>query len=899
MATLPLPVSSWRPACCLLLALFCAAAPGCTRRFFRKAADKEVDATLAEKDHNEAWQIENYHVYPDPRSRFADPTNPDRPPMPPDDPDVRAHAPNPQKPGKAGIDYIEGVGYLDLLKEWDAENRSHESEKKDTTADAATPENAPKPYGDAAKSTNTTADTEKKGFLLKLEQAIELGLINSREYQDRREDLYLTALPVTLQRFSFAAQFLATEQAVRERTGRETVSGQHNRFRFNSNTGFNKLFSTGALLLFRFANQTVVELTGNFPKHTTSVSTVSLDLTQPFLRGGGRAVTLEPLTQAERNLVYGIRDYARFRKEYYVALAGGGEFGAVGRFFSFGVPTSGNAPTEGFLPVLLRSVLIRNERQNVEALADFLRRYQALQEGGDFTQLQVDQVELQMLQGRSTVLQREQEYRDALDRLKQQLGVPTDLPLQLDESPLRPLVKQLDDFRAISDQFEAARTDVNKLYVVDRTDMVRPGFRRLFTDGSLVANTRFRAELPPRWAEWEKLTDDQLAARLKQQSQERDKLLDRKADLDVTGAPFPEADALRLQELRNALDLGLMEQILRTYEARPWQKRPAVEQQRLQAVIFRDLLTSFDAVLGIARRERLEQVRKQWPKLPRLCVGGVNLLDADLDTSLAIVAREALVNRLDLNNARAQLVDSWRRIAVNANALFGVFDVQYFMDATTPAGQAKPIAFNGSRMRNQLIINGELPLIRKLERNNYRATLVGYQRARRSLMEREDVIVQQVRTEMRALRVLAENFAIQQRAVELAYLQVDQALDTINQPPTPTAGTSPGAGGGAGNAAALTQQLLNAQRGLPNALNQLYTIWINYQVTRMSLYRDLELLPLDPRGVWIDESVNCQCGPGSDGPSEPGPRHDERPAAAEGGAAPDAPAAGAGLEPNR
>ena len=34
--------------------------------------------------------------------------------------------------------------------------------------------------------------------------------------------------------------------------------------------------------------------------YTTSVSTINLDAIQPLLRGGGKAVTLEPLTQVER-----------------------------------------------------------------------------------------------------------------------------------------------------------------------------------------------------------------------------------------------------------------------------------------------------------------------------------------------------------------------------------------------------------------------------------------------------------------------------------------------------------------------------------------------------------------------------------------------------------------------
>src|SRR5262249_53705534 len=75
---------------------------GCTRSFYRKRADVEVNDVLAEKDHYPDWRIDQWHVYPDPRARFADPTDPDHPPMPPDDPAAWIQSPHPQKPGKEG-----------------------------------------------------------------------------------------------------------------------------------------------------------------------------------------------------------------------------------------------------------------------------------------------------------------------------------------------------------------------------------------------------------------------------------------------------------------------------------------------------------------------------------------------------------------------------------------------------------------------------------------------------------------------------------------------------------------------------------------------------------------------------------------------------------------------------
>src|SRR5262245_17556359 len=108
-----------------LVVLFLIAGIGCTRRFYRNQADRDVAGVIAGKDVIPDWKIENYNgAYPDDRARFADPTNPDRPPMPPDDPAAKMLGPNPQRPKHAGVARVEGTGYLELMAAWDAMNRA-------------------------------------------------------------------------------------------------------------------------------------------------------------------------------------------------------------------------------------------------------------------------------------------------------------------------------------------------------------------------------------------------------------------------------------------------------------------------------------------------------------------------------------------------------------------------------------------------------------------------------------------------------------------------------------------------------------------------------------------------------------------------------------------------------
>ena len=329
---------------------------GCTRTYFRKAADNEVEGILAEKDTEPLWKIEQFHVYPDARARFADPSNPDHPPMPPDDYAAFARSPHPQQPGKAGVGYVRGTAWLDMIRVWDADNR----QRREAADGASSAEEG----GEKASSNVTAAKTARRpiatfldeplkarepGFLLNLDQSIELGVLNSPQYQTFREQLYEAALPVTQQRFNFAFQWAASEDFIREWAGRQasgssssstvgrvssgsssssgtsttsanstsanstpsnsnpatsttggtgsaatsststtptvTTGPGTNNWTGISTVSFSKLFSTGALLTFDFVNTNVWNFLGQSP--FTSTSTINLNLTQPFLQGGG------------------------------------------------------------------------------------------------------------------------------------------------------------------------------------------------------------------------------------------------------------------------------------------------------------------------------------------------------------------------------------------------------------------------------------------------------------------------------------------------------------------------------------------------------------------------------------------------------------------------------------
>lgn len=905
-----------------LLATVLASGGGCTRAFYRKQTDRQVLAVLSEKD-KEPWKILGFMPYPDVMARFGDRSNPDRPPMPPDDPGAKDLAPNPQRPYHSGVGRVESPDYLEIMAGWDAENRM---QRPAVRQEAGIPDSVPS-FADLLKTTPTpyidapdqlpqpraldggnaacgdppsVPQNLDQPYYLTLDQSVILGTLNSRELQAERENLYLMAMPVTLERFSFAAQLTAIGSGIFSYSGRNTPELQGHRWNLSSSVGVGKLFSTGALLLMNWANQTVIHISGDFPRTITSVSTTSLDLVQPLLRGGGKAVTLEPLTQVERYLLYEIRFFARFRQQFFQYVTGAGVLdpfpgpitdlnrnqvfpgiisGVGGGSFvnATGVPVVGSAglpllpssaghidltananniplaPNQGFLPTLFQAANLWTEMKNADNLQGYLKLYEAFEEGGNVSPLQVEQVKQRLYQSLSNILTKRQALRDALDNFKIQLGLPTNLMLELDDSFIYPITRQLVQFEKVIDQIEKAVKDFDLYEPMEQAKLMRDRLEKLLTESQLVKDTsQFKVRFPQRWDKWKALDDKLLDDQLSTMKAQRRKLYDKKTDAEVKGETLPADQKAALERLELEIPLGEFELYLRRYSAEPWRKLADDKARKfLHVSRFRDLRNSFQLVLAEAGNERMSQIGKQWPDLPPIEIEGQDLMTIDLERAYEIATRAALNERLDLMNIRAKVVDNWRQLRVYANSLLGVFNVGYHVDSFTPPGLAEPLAFDQTRTRHQLTMNFQLPLVRFAERNNYRAVLIAYQRARRALMAAEDTIAFQVRTDIRQLRVFVTNYKIQQKQMELAYRIVESALETFRAPPNPAQGANT-----AGNEAALTQQLLNAQASLPQTQNLLYSIWINYRISRQQIFLDTGIMQVDDRGLWVNDNVS-------------------------------------------
>jgi outer membrane protein TolC len=242
---------------------------------------------------------------------------------------------------------------------------------------------------------------------LTLAQALEVSVANSRQFQDQKEGLFLSALGLTLQRHLWTPQLGLTGSAGVGKNGADRS--------IDADTGFSvgQLLASGADLALNLGTNFVEFFTGD--KRRAAASVLSLSFTQPLLRGGGRLVATENLTQAERTVVYDVRSYMRYKRQFSIDVA-------QSYYQTLQARTDFLTLLKNYMSlrqdVIQRTEMLKVERTGVRAL-------------------DVDEVKQSELQSSDNLIFARQEYLDALDAFKiSPLGLPTETPIVLDEKEL-------------------------------------------------------------------------------------------------------------------------------------------------------------------------------------------------------------------------------------------------------------------------------------------------------------------------------------------------------------------------------------------------------------------------------------------------------------------------------
>lgn len=283
----------------------------------------------------------------------------------------------------------------------------------------------------------TSDEFTTQSLRIGLSDALALAIANNREYQNRREQVYLVALRLTEEQYRFSPIFSGAVSALATRK-----PGPDNTVeRFGDVAGdlaVTKLFATGA--------RVTVGLTTNFlryytgPKPDVATGALSASVIQPLLQGAGPLVTLENLRQADRDLIYAVRAFERYQRKFIVDR--------VSQFYR----------------LLQSSNTTENEYQSYQRLIRNRGRAEAMEEAQRMAAFQVDQARQDEYKARIRWMTSRTDYAENLNKFKVDLGLPPELNVQPDPAELERLqhiqmVELKYDLPAAEKVGEASRLD--------------------------------------------------------------------------------------------------------------------------------------------------------------------------------------------------------------------------------------------------------------------------------------------------------------------------------------------------------------------------------------------------------------------------------------------------------
>jgi outer membrane protein TolC len=278
----------------------------------------------------------------------------------------------------------------------------------------------------------TDGQREKAAYILSLEKSLEIGVSHSRLYQNQKEQLYLQALGLTLARHQFTPIFSGRGQAtyaVSTEQAEQLIPDPSDPTKFIRVLSDNLVernsvsarASLGADWLIRDIGRLSAAFTTDFFRFlsgnpgTVTSSQLGATLIRPLWRNAGFKQEIENLTQAERGLLYGLREFTLFRKRFSVDIA------------------------TSYYQVLGSRDQVRNSYLNLQSSKKNAERTRALAREGRVTQADLGRLEQQELTAEGTWINAIRNYKQALDNFKIQLGLSIDTNIALDDKELEQL----------------------------------------------------------------------------------------------------------------------------------------------------------------------------------------------------------------------------------------------------------------------------------------------------------------------------------------------------------------------------------------------------------------------------------------------------------------------------
>jgi len=237
---------------------------------------------------------------------------------------------------------------------------------------------------------------------LSLRDALQIAREKNRDYKTEVETLYLSALAASLQRHNFGPVLSNTISYVYSDGAAIAGSGVA-----SAALGVSKIIPTGGALEATVSGAVDDDYEGSTLTVVSKGLSVSFD--QPLLKGSGREVAYENLTQAERDVVYALRDFEIFRQDFTITV--------LRRYYA----------------ILRQKRVVENSRRTLDRFIFLRKRSDALFNVGKVSAIDKFRAAQEELTASNDLITEQESLKSLLDDFKLFLGMPPSASIDIED----------------------------------------------------------------------------------------------------------------------------------------------------------------------------------------------------------------------------------------------------------------------------------------------------------------------------------------------------------------------------------------------------------------------------------------------------------------------------------
>jgi len=163
---------------------------------------------------------------------------------------------------------------------------------------------------------------------------------------------------------------------------------------------------------------------------------------------------------------------------------------------------------QGYLSAILERSALVNYYKNIQALQRFIRIFDVYLEGGLVNLVQRGLIEQTLLPRYESILGSQLSYRTSLDQLKQQLGLPLTVPIDVAPGPLQPMINIVEAYEKLFISNQRVINTIDRFGDSREAKLLRGRMRRLLERTALVRGTEAQKYILNNLPKWENFAKD-------------------------------------------------------------------------------------------------------------------------------------------------------------------------------------------------------------------------------------------------------------------------------------------------------------------------------------------------------------------------------------------------------